>query len=51
MAASVELQSPARETRYGTWVLNAITDNLVDVLGRWAGDGVAGSPHSSGWLC
>jgi hypothetical protein len=29
MAASVELQSPARETHYGMWLLNAITDNLV----------------------
>lgn len=29
MAASVELQSPARETHTGTCLLNEITDNLV----------------------
>jgi len=29
MAASVELHSPARETRTGTCLLNAISDNLV----------------------
>jgi hypothetical protein len=29
MAASVELQSPARETRDGIGLLNAINDNLV----------------------